>query len=323
MTYILSFPKENRISEYILNPKHLPKDAQLVWLKRKKISHVTQHILLFIRTLAIHCFGIRLFSKSFFTDETLQQLDMITPSDRVILFDVFNAKIQRLVSQQVNSKQIHIFLWDCMTEFFFSEKKAKRKADAMLKLGHKIYTYSPVDAELFGFQLVPQVYTSIDPASGNKVSSTDILFVGKDRRRYKVIHSIIERIKAEGIPHSINIMVGKYDKVEECLKPYYFTDRISYPDMLDLVKASQCLLEVIRGDNSGVTLRTMEALVYDKKLITTNKHIVKAPFYNTANIYVWGVDKRSIASFLSEPHQPVSEQIKSQFYLENWIELFQ
>lgn len=117
-------------------------------------------------------------------------------------------------------------------------------------------------------------------------------------------------------------MLGGYDKIENCLRPYYITQRISYPDMLDRVKASRCLLEVIRGDNSGWTLRTMEALIYGKKLITTNKHIIEAPFYTQANIYIWGYDHRSIAAFLTEPYQPVPEQIKSQYYFENWIRLF-
>jgi len=193
----------------------------------------------------------------------------------------------------------------------------------MLKSGLKICTYSPVDAEKFGFRLVPQLYTGIDASTGNETEPTGVLFVGKDRRRYKVIHAIIEQLKSEGIPHCVKLMLGGYDKIESCLQPYYITQRISYPDMLDLVKSSQCLLEVIRGENSGWTLRTMEALVYDKKLITTNRHIVEAPFYHPANIYVWGVDKRTIASFMNETYHPVPEQIKSQYYFENWINYFQ
>lgn len=322
MIYIISKPAGNRISEYILNAQHLPDDARMIWIKEKKQVRFVQHILMWIRSLIYQCFGVRLFSGFFFIEETLQALHAIKPEDIVILFDIFNARHQRLVAQEINSKYIRVFLWDCLTEFFFDLKKSKRKADNMLKNGFEIYTYSPIDAQNFGFTLIPQLYTGVDASTGHDVEPRDILFVGKDRRRHDSIRIIIERIKREHISNRICIMMGGRDKKIDFLTPYYITERISYPDMLDMVKASRCLLEVIRGDNSGWTLRTMEALMYDKKLITTNRHIVEAPFYHPSNIYIWGKDQRSLSDFLSEPYQSIQEGIKSQYYFENWIRNF-
>lgn len=98
MTYILTFTAGNRISDYILKPERLPNDAQLVWMHRKKMSHFVQHILMFVRNVVLRSLGCRLFSSKFFTDETLQALNHIQPSDRVILFDIFNAKILSMPS---------------------------------------------------------------------------------------------------------------------------------------------------------------------------------------------------------------------------------
>lgn len=322
MTYILTFHSGNKISDYILNDQYLPDNARLIWLKMNKLPRWSIYTLMTLRSLVLRWFGYCAFSGRFFSDESLREMRSIKPTDTVILFDVFNARYQRLIAQEVKNKKVRVFLWDCLSEYFFDEKKARRKAERMLKYGLSLYTYSPIDAMQFGFKLIPQIYTSIDASNGNNIEHTDILFVGKDRRRYKTIISIIEQIKFEGIAHRICLMQGKRDKVIDYLKPYYISERISYTDMLDMVKASSCILEVIRGDNSGWTLRTMEALMYDKKLITTNRHIVDAPFYNPSNIYIWGEESRNITSFLSEPHQYVPEEIKRQYYFENWIRFF-
>ena len=50
---------------------------------------------------------------------------------------------------------------------------------------------------------------------------------------------------------------------------------------------SNCIVEVMDGAQEGVTLRTMEAICYNKKLLTNNQSIKDTPYYKSGNIQVF------------------------------------
>ncbi len=58
-----------------------------------------------------------------------------------------------------------------------------------------------------------------------------------------------------------------------------YIDKMEYKEYLQRLDKSKCLLDVLQGESRGFTLR-VEALVYGKKLITTNSEILNAPFYD-------------------------------------------
>ena len=62
---------------------------------------------------------------------------------------------------------------------------------------------------------------------------------------------------------------------------------MDYKEVIDIVKQSNCILEVVQEGQNGITLRTMEAVCYGKKLLTNNKNIVKYPFYDSKYISVF------------------------------------
>jgi hypothetical protein len=50
---------------------------------------------------------------------------------------------------------------------------------------------------------------------------------------------------------------------------------------------TNCILEVVQNNQAAVTLRTLEAIYYGKKLLTNNKNIKKYSFYNPKYIQVF------------------------------------
>jgi len=57
--------------------------------------------------------------------------------------------------------------------------------------------------------------------------------------------------------------------------------RLPYKDTLFAMLNSRAILEVLRGSQSGPSLRYYEAVCYNKKLLTNNKEIVKFPYYDS------------------------------------------
>lgn len=53
-----------------------------------------------------------------------------------------------------------------------------------------------------------------------------------------------------------------------------------YEEVIQSVVNTNCILEVMQDNQEGATLRYLEAVVYNKKLLTNNKSITTFPFYN-------------------------------------------
>ena len=62
---------------------------------------------------------------------------------------------------------------------------------------------------------------------------------------------------------------------------------MDYGEIIDVVKKSNCILEVVQKGQSAITLRTLEAVYYRKKLLTNNTNIKKYSFYDPRYIQIF------------------------------------
>jgi hypothetical protein len=83
---------------------------------------------------------------------------------------------------------------------------------------------------------------------------------------------------------------------------------------------SKAVLDVQHPKQTGLTMRTIEMLGMNKKLITTNKGIVDYDFYDPNNILVVERDAVSIPDhFINQPYRVVDKAIYEKYSLEAWI----
>jgi hypothetical protein len=67
----------------------------------------------------------------------------------------------------------------------------------------------------------------------------------------------------------------------------------------------------------------MEAMFFNKKLITDNLDVLNLDFYKEENIFVLGYDKEErLGTFLSSPYTPVDGDILKQYTWEVWLDRF-
>ena len=98
---------------------------------------------------------------------------------------------------------------------------------------------------------------------------------------------------------------------------------MEYDEVLDIVEQSLCIIDVPKPNQSGLTLRVLEAIFYNKKLITTNKNVVEEEFYNPQNILVWdNPTQEELISFFTKPVIPVTSDICKKYTIEQWISNF-
>lgn len=99
---------------------------------------------------------------------------------------------------------------------------------------------------------------------------------------------------------------------------------LSHQEIIDVYKSSACILDINHPNQTGLTMRTFEVLGAGKKLITTNKEILKYPFYNTNNIFIIDRNKPEIDKvFINSEFSQINQEVFFSMSIRGWVlELF-
>lgn len=185
---------------------------------------------------------------------------------------------------------------------------------------NRIFTFDPQNAKEFSliFKPTPYHYISLDC---NKEIKYDLLFVGRDKGRSSFFESLNSFCINNCIKSKIFIM-GKNVSKELKLNKY-----ISYLDYLELVKESSILLEIVSKNQSGISLRTLEAVFYKKKIITNNFYMKNYFFYDLIkeNVFFLDIDNvnyEHLFRFMKKPYFEQNLDI-SELEFENWMNSFE
>ena len=100
---------------------------------------------------------------------------------------------------------------------------------------------------------------------------------------------------------------------EECLK-----SELGYDEVFRLIMESDIIIDYYTDPNAGLSLRPMEAMFLEKKLITNNITIRNYDFYSDSNIFICQNSFDGIQSFISKEYQTVKKEIKDQYLLSSW-----
>lgn len=318
-TYIICYPFV--ITDYVFEQLEGNPDYVIAYYKRNR--SLLSAIKRFVRVhLPKPCPG--LWDKSFFTKDFNEILQKIRPDDKVILWAVGNLKEIIILSQEIRSRHISLFLWDPMRKVCHDSQRAMRDyVPQVKKLGIKTYTFDLVDAEKYGMEYVGQVYRK--PTSKPDVFPTiGAFFVGTDKQRGPMIDHIAALLEDEDIKCDFYIKPDRHSTIQNYprLEKFKIDAAMSYPEILEHISKSECLVEIVQPGQNGVTIRTMEALFFGKKFITNNETVKREPFYTPQNIYIIDDSQQpwaSIREFLEAPMETIDDKIIESYNLESWI----
>lgn len=181
-----------------------------------------------------------------------------------------------------------------------------------------VFAFDPVDAERYGFYYNRLIYTTPKPDSGFE-EKIDLFYIGKAKDRLGTLIEIFEQAQREGLSCDFTIVdVPQEEQQHSDLIKYNV--RIPYEEVISSIRKSKCIVDVIQGGSSGLTIKTVESVVYDKKLLTTNESIKHEVFYKNQNMMVYDSNK-SIRRFLAIPLIPNTQEEKYVFSPDNLFEL--
>lgn len=91
-------------------------------------------------------------------------------------------------------------------------------------------------------------------------------------------------------------------------------------EIASIVDQSKIVLDIHHPKQTGLTMRTIEMVGMNKKLITTNASIKNYDFYNSNNISI--VDRKNIQMddmFLQTAYEPLNDELYKKYSLQSWV----
>lgn len=160
---------------------------------------------------------------------------------------------------------------------------------------NKNFSFDRVDCERFShFTHIPLFYIWDNAFKRQSSGMFDVMFVGSYHSDRQIITKKMEEIcKVNGLKmityiyHPWGSFVRKKILGEKISWKDVKFKRLSRQNYYKLLCASRVVLDIQSPTQTGATIRTIEALSLGKKLISTNKELVKENFYSDTNIFIW------------------------------------
>lgn len=246
----------------------------------------------------------QLMKKSFKLTELLigNWKDEIDSTDIFIMFDShYSRDIANYIKYINPSSKIYFYFWNIITDknkHFFDENVVDQ-----------FWTFDSEDAKKYSINYNPQFYTRNITLNQSGVIM-DTFFLGREKNRKEITCGINDTLDKLGLNAKV-YLIPNGDTL------------YSYPSYLEKVAQSKSILDIINPNQSGLTLRCMESLFFQKKLITNNLRISEYDFYNPQNIFILGKDNDGkLLEFINSDYIGVDEEVVANYDYSNWVKRF-
>ena len=177
----------------------------------------------------------------------------------------------KLKEEHPNIKQVMI-LYDSFIN------KAASRSISMIPIFDCIFSFDKNDCEKYGFERIYSTFSTPSYVYKDRKISTNAFFVGYGAGRLKLLLDSFEVI-GNNIENCFFSVCGVQEKDKKNIPGVVYNRTMPYSDELQMAYNTKCIVEIIKEGQVGISLRTCEAVSFNKKLITNNKQITNMPFY--------------------------------------------
>lgn len=239
-----------------------------------------------------------------------------------------------------------LYVWDSTTVFDFYKYQEEF---------NKCYTFDFLDSQNIPGLIYKPLYWINNPKVSRRSQEEkryyDISIVGSDHdNRFEIVDKILTSIKQAGLSYFFKIqifkpcfthvflykirlkyMAGFREMVQKaelryeqsCKNEIAMKEIIPPNEYTEIMRNSRCVLDTDRDTQTGITPRVIWALAMGKKIISTNRNLLLAPFYNPEQISI--IDRNNPIidiDFIKDDKvfsiHPEIENLK----LDNWVKDF-
>lgn len=202
------------------------------------------------------------------------------------------------------------------------ESKFEITYNAVKDSGFQFYSYDRGECEKYGLKFNTIMYDRTLTLQTSH-EQYDTLFLGYLKDRKEDILSLYDMFTSAGLTPRF-VIVSKGERKEKF--PFeYRDDYVGYYDYLKMVGTSRAILDIAQQKQDGYSMRVMEAIFFNKKLVTTNTAVKQSVFYDENNIFI--VDLKTttadeLQAFFAKPFRNYSDEVREYYSIEAWVDRF-
>jgi len=229
------------------------------------------------------------------------------------------------LKEKTKAKKIILYMYDSM--------RNKKRLLPVIKYFDKCLTFDPDDAKKYNFIFRPLFFSSGFKKENNISNKYDVSFIGTGHSdRVKIIENIKLQCEKLGLSYYFYLflqspLIFYFYKVfrrkmfKDIKKQYFHYKPLEYNNYIFISEHSKVVIDIEHPKQKGLTMRTIEMLGKEKKLITTNSNIKEYDFYNDTNICIIDrnnpiIDKK----FFEDKYIILPEQIYYKYSINGWLE---
>lgn len=222
------------------------------------------------------------------------------------LFKMFRRLLNPLYDRTFNNEERNIYLFfygrlewvnyglldylkrnhpDCLTVCYFQDLIAKKKVD-ISKVKSQfdlVLNYDEEEAEKYSLMYAPTPFSFVKQSNMSQ-TDTDVYFVGQAKERLCEIYDMFNLLSSNGFKCDFYIAGVLEDKQIHKDGLHFIEKKFSYLENLEKVSHCKIALELMQFGAVGYTLRTWEAIAYNKVLLTNNTSLKNSKLAEKYNI---------------------------------------
>lgn len=238
----------------------------------------------------------------------LEQYDMFIVASRR------SAKYAIKYIKKKTKKRVVVWYWNLVTYKEMNPSYCKKN-------GCEVWSFDKDDCEKYKMKFGDTYYFPISRNGFGSEHKHSVFYVGINRPgRKEFLDKIGEYLGENGLNYRFNLTAIPGDLTNS---KGHFSPRMHYKEVIKSIENSAAVLDLNRENQSGMTLRPMEALFFRKKLITNNVNIPRYSIYDEQNTYIVKDERfEGLADFLKTPYVESKEnEIKRHAYcFGTWLE---
>lgn len=254
----------------------------------------------------------------FFYQDWFENIDSY---EKIIVLDVafsYDSQLLRNIAQKATNSKLYFYSWNIAKD----ESKFEITYNAVKDSGFQFYSYDRGECEKYGLKFNTIMYDrTLTLQTAHE--QYDTLFLGYLKDRKEDILSLYDMFTSAGLTPRF-VIVSNGERKEKF--PFeYRDDYVGYYDYLKMVGTSRAILDIAQQKQDGYSMRVMEAIFFNKKLVTTNTAVKQSVFYDENNIFI--VDLKTttadeLQAFFAKPFRNYSDEVREYYSIEAWVDRF-
>jgi hypothetical protein len=226
--------------------------------------------------------------------------------------------------QKLTNASFGLYLWDSLDNV--------KGVTNILDIFDSISTFDPYDSKVFNWVYRPLFSRNSQIVKKEKTipKKYDWCFIGSAHSdRHRVIHRLRKSSDRDKLSFVFcyfqSSLVLLFRKIIDWTLWFAPAGSLSIQSMPSLdvqhyMNLSAAVLDVEHPKQRGLTMRTIETLISEKKLITTNKNIISSNLYDKSRVYIINRRDPQLSNhFIDCPFLPIPDPLKYYYSCEGWV----